>query len=123
RGPFRAAELKRVERITPILGQALRRALASEAPPPDDPTTLPTVLLLNDENQLVRQSPHALEGLNGLDRLRVSSGSAHLVLDLASRARAGVASSATLLRRGLAPRRVCAVQLGEQTAIVVARTR
>jgi DNA-binding CsgD family transcriptional regulator len=119
-GPFQPAEVERVERLTRVLGAALRRAALTDAARSQDRPQL-GLLVLDASNRLVRNSEGAAAAVSGLDRLRVSSGSAHVLQDLVSRARAGTNPSATLLGVGAQHRSLSAVQLGDQTAVIIDR--
>jgi DNA-binding CsgD family transcriptional regulator len=123
-GPFLRAELTGLERLIPSIASALRRAaLAHAARSIHDDATGPGLLVLDATDRLVRHSEHAPDAVAGLDRLRVESGSAHVLHDLASRARAGATPRALLLRAAAVPTRLSALQLGDQTAVVIDRLR
>jgi DNA-binding CsgD family transcriptional regulator len=119
-GPFLPAELRRLEPLMLPIAAALRRAAATDAARSNDgEAPSPSLLVLDANNRLVRHSEAATTAVAGLDRLRVTSGSAHVLQDLASRARAGARPRATLLRAGAAPRSLSAVRLGDQTAVLI----
>ncbi|MET0791119.1 MAG: helix-turn-helix transcriptional regulator [Polyangiaceae bacterium] len=120
RGPFQTADLKRLERVTPLIAVALRSAAAFDAErSADGGASYPALLMLDAHNRLIGHSNDAPAAVANLDSLRIASGSAHVLQDLASRARRGGAARATLLRESIGPRRASALQLGDQTAIIV----
>jgi DNA-binding NarL/FixJ family response regulator len=77
------------------------------------------LLLLDGADAVLEKSADAAALLAARDALRVDSGLPHVVRDVASRARRGQVARATFGGESRAPLSVSAVQLGEQTAIVI----
>ncbi len=122
RGPFRSAEIAQVERASALLGRALHRALAREARMAGSERARgPELLLLDQEQRAVRQSDGVPSLFTDLDSVASDDRLAHLVHDLTSRARWKRTAHATLVRKGRSPRTVSALQIGDETAIVIAQ--
>jgi len=124
RPPFSALDLAEVSRVSPHLARGLRAAHAPRArgPAPPLPARVdpgPALLLLDAADAVLEKSADAEALLAARDTLRVDSGLPHVVRDVASRARRGEAARATFGTESRAPLSVSAVQLGQQTAIVI----
>jgi DNA-binding CsgD family transcriptional regulator len=120
RPAFSRTEVEQVARLAPMVAAALRRAAVREtAHTQGSPPPAPGLMLLDAHNQLVQQSKDMPLASLSVDALEMQSGLAHVLLDLASRARTSSPSRATLLQDRSSPRSLAAVQLGDQTAVVV----
>ena len=123
-GPFLPAELKRLERLGPLIADSLRRCAAADSARSNaSDASGPGLLLLDANNRVVRSSEDAPAAVAGLDYLSAESGSAHVLQDLVSRARSGAPARATLLRADAAPRSLSTLQVGDQTAVLVDRLK
>jgi len=123
RPPFSALDLAEIAGVSAPLARGLRTASATPAHAPAPVSERarrgPALLLLDHADAIMQRSAEAEELLAARDALRVDSGLPHVVRDVASRARRGQAARATFGSESCAPLSVSAVQLGEQTAIVI----
>lgn len=122
RPPFSARDLAEIVGVSAHVARGLRAAVmpaggAGLRPPSARPS--PELLVLDGADGVVQKSDRAGALLAARDALRVDSGLPHVVRDVASRARRGQAARATFGGERRALLSVSAVQLGEQTAIVI----
>jgi DNA-binding NarL/FixJ family response regulator len=121
--PFSAADVRELAAQSPFLARAIRNAALNRrrsVPQPDPETRArPALILLDDADRVIEQSPGAEGALGVPDALRSSSGLPHVLRDVASRSRYGVNARATLCREDAEPLRVAAVQVGQRTAILL----
>lgn len=121
--PFGVAEVAEVGAVSAHIARALRsvatlgvcRASRSDGAA----RSRPALMLIDGADRVVRQSPGADGVLGARDSLRVESGLAHVLLDVASRSRRGRSARATLVSEHAEVLTVSALQLGLETAVVL----
>ncbi|HEY8947196.1 MAG TPA: helix-turn-helix transcriptional regulator [Polyangiaceae bacterium] len=118
-GPFSEVDVHRVKRAAPDIARALRTLPAESRGRAVEADSLPELLLLDDRWHVVGGSVGASARLGQPDTLAVSSGLAHAVQDVASRAERGERARVTIRGSNGAPLGVAAVPLGTLTAIVL----
>jgi len=124
REPFSTAELRSVGRVGPLIASGLRKASAREnravgRGPAHMPS--PELFLLDARGRIQQRSAQADARLGVPDALPLTSGPAHVLLHLESRARQAGSARATLVADGGEPLSLSAVKLGADTAIVLDR--
>jgi DNA-binding CsgD family transcriptional regulator len=123
RAPFGPDEVTWVGSLSAPIARALRAAAAlgvcRASRSNDSERSRPGLILVDGADRVVRQSPGAERMLGVRDSLRIESGLAHVLIDVASRSRRGKTARATLVGERVRALSVSALQLGAETAIVL----
>ena len=121
---FSARDLLEVAALGPIVARALRFAASPTARGAtsrsnDSALSRPALIVLDAADRAVRQSAGAEALLGVCDTLRGESGIAHVLRDVASRSRRGDDARATFVTAQREPVTVAALQVGDETMVVV----